>query len=133
MRRGWTEKARAEQQSPSDLGKVWGFAHFYAHFLNPLRRPGGLLLSVSPATFSWCRCGLRPGFCLRRHSPENGVCAFKAPDCLSLCAARRLTPSGHSGHCAAAPNHPGEVQRANRRGPSPRREAHDFLQRREVS
>lgn len=29
---------------------------------------------------------------------ENGVCAFKAPDCLSLSAAERLTPSGHSGH-----------------------------------
>ncbi|MED6253823.1 hypothetical protein ATANTOWER_003910 [Ataeniobius toweri] len=29
---------------------------------------------------------------------ENGACAFKAPYCLSLCAAERLTPSGHSGH-----------------------------------
>ncbi|CAB1454443.1 unnamed protein product [Pleuronectes platessa] len=28
---------------------------------------------------------------------ENGVCAFKAPDCLSLCAAERLTPCGRSG------------------------------------
>lgn len=46
----------------------------------------------------WCVSDPRPGVWLRRRWGENGVCAFKAPDCLSLFAAERLTPSGHSGH-----------------------------------
>lgn len=49
-------------------------------------------------TLSRCVRDLRPGVFLRRRWIENGVCAFKAPDCLSLFAAERLTPSGHSGH-----------------------------------
>lgn len=46
----------------------------------------------------WCVSAPRPGVWLRRRWGENGACAFKAPDCLSLFAAERLTPSGHSGH-----------------------------------
>lgn len=44
---------------------------------------------------------------------KNGLCAFKAPDCLSLCAAERLTPCGHGGQ----EHHPGEVQSENNLSP----------------
>lgn len=54
-------------------------------------RPASVCLGV-------CLTDPRPGVRLRRRWGENGVCAFKAPDCLSLFAAERLTPSGHSGH-----------------------------------
>lgn len=54
-------------------------------------RPGSVRVGV-------CLTDPRPGVWLRRRWGENGVCAFKAPDCLSLFAAERLTPSGHSGH-----------------------------------
>lgn len=87
---------------------------FYAQDVYALNSTGGTckftfcgdyglerLVTCAPATLRTlirCVCDPRPSVFLHRRWIENGVCAFKAPDCLSLCAAERLTPSGHSGH-----------------------------------
>lgn len=85
-------------------------------------------MPVALRTLNRCVCDPRPGVFLRRRWVENGVCAFKALDCLSLCAAERLTPSGHSGHLSGGrTHHPGEVQRENNPGPPWKRKVVNLL------
>lgn len=123
MEWGWLEKKRfacvkqAEQNPPGHASSVdqskdrLDFTHKAFTHRSPLGRSckvcflvgflvrwGGSFMSLTLKTLSRCVCDLRPGVFLHRRWIENGVCAFKAPDCLSLCAAERLTPSGHSGH-----------------------------------
>ena len=60
---------------------------FIFHYRNSLfiskRDVSGSVLEAAPVSVSYIVVG-----------SENGPFAFKAPDCLLLCAAERLTPSG---------------------------------------
>ena len=57
--------------------------HYRCSLVISKRGASGSVLEAAPASFFHVVVG-----------SENGPFAFKAPDCLLLCAAERLTPSG---------------------------------------